>query len=38
MVALIGPPPADFVQRSETTGQCFDRNGKDPHLGIRLFH
>ncbi|OQE02810.1 hypothetical protein PENVUL_c038G01502 [Penicillium vulpinum] len=27
MVALIGPPPADFVQRSETTGQCFDRNG-----------
>ncbi|RMJ26058.1 hypothetical protein PHISP_03085 [Aspergillus sp. HF37] len=27
MVALIGPPPADFVQRSETTEQCFDRNG-----------
>ncbi|KAJ5934500.1 hypothetical protein N7466_004047 [Penicillium verhagenii] len=27
MVALIGPPPANFVQRSETTGQCFDRNG-----------
>ncbi|KAJ5195299.1 uncharacterized protein N7498_008737 [Penicillium cinerascens] len=27
MVALVGPPPADFVQRSETTGQCFDYNG-----------
>ncbi|KAJ5399843.1 hypothetical protein N7465_010332 [Penicillium sp. CMV-2018d] len=27
MVALIGPPPADFVRRSETTGQCFDHNG-----------
>ncbi|RMD44117.1 hypothetical protein DV735_g986, partial [Chaetothyriales sp. CBS 134920] len=27
MVALIGPPPADFVQRSETTDQCFDPNG-----------
>ncbi len=28
MVALIGPPPIKFVQRSETTGQCFDHNGK----------
>lgn len=28
MVALIGPPPADFVQRSDTTQQCFDYNGK----------
>ncbi|KAJ5555935.1 hypothetical protein N7513_003577 [Penicillium frequentans] len=28
MVALIGPPPIEFVQRSETTGQCFDNNGK----------
>ncbi|KAI2794585.1 hypothetical protein POX_a01184 [Penicillium oxalicum] len=27
MVALIGPPPVDFVQRSETTRQCFDHNG-----------
>ncbi|CAG8213933.1 unnamed protein product [Penicillium olsonii] len=27
MVALIGPPPTNFVQRSETTAQCFDRNG-----------
>ncbi|OOQ90876.1 protein kinase domain protein [Penicillium brasilianum] len=27
MVALIGPPPVDFVQGSETTGQCFDHNG-----------
>ncbi|PYI17831.1 protein kinase [Aspergillus violaceofuscus CBS 115571] len=26
MVALIGPPPIEFVQRSETTGQCFDHN------------
>lgn len=36
MVALIGPPPAEFVQRSETTGQCFDCNGKRPHLGIEF--
>ncbi|EAU34393.1 predicted protein [Aspergillus terreus NIH2624] len=28
MVALIGPPPTEFVQRSETTDQCFDRNGR----------
>ncbi|KAE8351352.1 kinase domain protein [Aspergillus coremiiformis] len=27
MVALIGPPPADFVRRSETTEQCFDLGG-----------
>ncbi|KFZ18248.1 hypothetical protein V502_04190 [Pseudogymnoascus sp. VKM F-4520 (FW-2644)] len=27
MVALIGPPPREFVRRSETTGQCFDPNG-----------
>ncbi|KAF9239208.1 hypothetical protein DTO013E5_7855 [Penicillium roqueforti] len=27
MVALIGPPLPDFIQRSETMGQCFDRNG-----------
>ncbi|CAG8928809.1 unnamed protein product [Penicillium salamii] len=27
MVALLGSPPADFVRRSETTEQCFDRNG-----------
>ncbi|KAJ5562376.1 hypothetical protein N7535_003171 [Penicillium sp. DV-2018c] len=27
MVALIGPPPAEFVRRSETTAQCFDQNG-----------
>ncbi|KKK14984.1 hypothetical protein P175DRAFT_0554466 [Aspergillus ochraceoroseus IBT 24754] len=27
MVALIGPPPAEFVQRSETTEQCFDSSG-----------
>lgn len=30
MVALIGPPPSDFVRRSETTAQCFDQNGKRP--------
>ncbi|KAL5359097.1 protein kinase [Aspergillus floccosus] len=28
MVALIGPPPTEFVQRSETTDQCFDRNDR----------
>ncbi|KAJ6102984.1 hypothetical protein N7486_005411 [Penicillium sp. IBT 16267x] len=27
IVALIGPPPVDFVRRSETTGQCFDHTG-----------
>ncbi|KAF2161840.1 hypothetical protein M409DRAFT_58907 [Zasmidium cellare ATCC 36951] len=27
MVALLGPPPGDFVRRSETTEQCFDRDG-----------
>ncbi|KAJ5362341.1 hypothetical protein N7541_003185 [Penicillium brevicompactum] len=27
MVALVGPPPANFVKRSETTGQCFDHHG-----------
>ncbi|KAL2839190.1 kinase-like domain-containing protein [Aspergillus pseudoustus] len=28
MVALIGPPPAEFVRRSETTEQCFDSSGR----------
>ncbi|KNG87423.1 protein kinase domain protein [Aspergillus nomiae NRRL 13137] len=27
MVALIGPPPPEFVRRSETMGQCFDSSG-----------
>ncbi|KAL3474256.1 kinase domain protein [Aspergillus californicus] len=27
IVALIGPPPEEFVRRSETTEQCFDLNG-----------
>ncbi|KAJ6036063.1 hypothetical protein N7540_000342, partial [Penicillium herquei] len=27
MVALIGSPPIEFIQRSETTGQCFGHNG-----------
>ncbi|PYH94143.1 kinase domain protein [Aspergillus ellipticus CBS 707.79] len=27
MVALIGPPPADYVRRSETTEQCFNIDG-----------
>ncbi|PLB37392.1 putative protein kinase [Aspergillus candidus] len=27
MVALIGPPLQEFVRRSETTEQCFDRSG-----------
>ncbi|POR33360.1 Serine/threonine-protein kinase SRPK [Tolypocladium paradoxum] len=27
MVALIGPPPSEFVKRSETTQQCFDPSG-----------
>ena len=30
MVALIGPPPGEFVRRSETTEQCFDRSGTYP--------
>ncbi|PYH94653.1 protein kinase [Aspergillus ellipticus CBS 707.79] len=33
MVALIGPPPAEFGRRSETTGQCFD-----PSAGAWLAH
>ncbi|OAX77179.1 CMGC/SRPK protein kinase, partial [Emergomyces africanus] len=32
MVALIGPPPSEFVRRSETTEQCFDPSGKSPCL------
>ncbi|KAI9932292.1 hypothetical protein MW887_009804 [Aspergillus wentii] len=27
MVALIGPPPGEFVRRSETAQQCFDSSG-----------
>ncbi|PIG82234.1 protein kinase domain protein [Aspergillus arachidicola] len=27
MVALIGPPPTEFVRRSETTEQCFESSG-----------
>ncbi|OJJ95661.1 hypothetical protein ASPACDRAFT_54973 [Aspergillus aculeatus ATCC 16872] len=27
MVALIGPPPEEFIRRSETTEQCFDPSG-----------
>ncbi|PKY09121.1 kinase domain protein [Aspergillus campestris IBT 28561] len=27
MVALIGPPPQEFIRRSETTEQCFDPRG-----------
>lgn len=34
MFALVGPPPAKFVQRSETTGQCFDDNGERLHLNF----
>lgn len=28
MVGFLGPPPKDFVPRSETTSQCFDPEGK----------
>ena len=31
IVRLIGPPPREFVRRSETTEQCFDSNGKPEH-------
>ncbi|GAB1318546.1 hypothetical protein MFIFM68171_08756 [Madurella fahalii] len=27
MVAIAGPPPGEFVRRSETTDQCFSPNG-----------
>ena len=27
MVGLLGDPPTKFVQRSETTEQCFDASG-----------
>ncbi|KAE8149113.1 kinase-like protein [Aspergillus avenaceus] len=27
MVALVGPPPTEFVRHSETTEQCFDSSG-----------
>ncbi|KAL5342495.1 kinase-like domain-containing protein [Aspergillus crustosus] len=27
IVALVGPPPSEFVRRSETTEQCFDSTG-----------
>ena len=28
MAAVAGPPPGEFVRRSETTGQCFGPDGK----------
>ena len=28
MVALVGPPPREFIKRSKTTDQCFDPEGK----------
>lgn len=34
MVALIGPPPSEFVVRSETTEQCFDSSGKCRYASI----
>lgn len=37
MIALFGPPPVDFIQRSETISQCFDHNGKRSHLQIQSF-
>ena len=37
MVAFIGPPPMDFVRRSETTEQCFDRDGKRIRLRFPSF-
>lgn len=36
MVALIGPPPSEFVRRSETTAQCFDRSGKRPTVSLQF--
>lgn len=36
MVAVAGPPPRDFIQRSETTEQCFDPNGKHQLLKFVL--
>ncbi|PKX89187.1 uncharacterized protein P174DRAFT_470137 [Aspergillus novofumigatus IBT 16806] len=27
MIALMGPPPSEFVKRSETTEQCFKPSG-----------
>lgn len=38
MVALIGPPPADFIRRSETTGQCFDHNVSALAIGFSPSH
>lgn len=38
MVALIGPPPSEFVARSDTAGQCFDPSGKRPVLLTTRLH
>lgn len=37
MVALIGPPPSEFVKRSEATEQCFGPGGKQPSFSPDLF-
>ena len=35
MVALVGPPPNEFVQRSETTEQCFEPDGQRYQKNLR---
>ncbi|KAL4976286.1 kinase-like domain-containing protein [Aspergillus desertorum] len=32
MVALVGPPPTEFVRRSETTEQCFESRAPVPSV------
>ena len=36
ITGFLGPPSPDFVQRSETTSQCFSPDGKPPQLTSRF--
>ena len=37
MVALLGPPPREFLQRSEFALEFFDEHGKSINLGAFIY-
>lgn len=37
MIALLGPPPVEFLERSEESMKYWDRNGKDIHVSSQTF-
>lgn len=37
MIALLGPPPREFLQRSEYTLEFFDEHGKSRYLGVFIY-